>query len=164
MNKNISKSAEDTFVALVINDIDHVSGYSILKTRLDNEFWGLHKSTQCKKLFRSGTKIIFYVAGKKVNSKCFVASAECAEDLIHFPKSDIDAYGGGEHIYINYPTEKVILENINWFSSPVDIYKIMNKMDKFHHSRPQKWGIYIQGGAFSLTKEDYNLIMKKSNK
>lgn len=144
-----------------MNDVT-VPGFFVLKHRLSNNIWGFHSRTRCRKYVSDGEKVLFYVTGNNDHSKCFVAEAEIDGAPQGFSAYDNKLYGKENGWYYQPPAYKIKLKKIKWFKKPVNILDIKARMDMFKASKTNKWGVFLQGGAFRISKKDLALIKGKS--
>jgi len=155
------------YIMIIANDLEKEpygieSAYAVLKFRLKNNIWAFHKRTKCKYYIKKGSKLVFYIAGKRKNSQNFVAEAEVKDYINLFPKKDISRYVKIPNWYFDTPEYKIELKNIKWFNNFVNIYDIMDKLNIFSKKKTNKWGVFLQGGASRISINDYNLIKRKS--
>lgn len=156
------------YVVLTVSDtksatVGTTPAYDILKYRLKNKIWGLHSRTKCRNYIKDGARLIFYITGKRNHSRCFMAEATAVGSLGSFSSFDLERYTDKkEWIDDGGQVYKIELMGIKWFKNPVNIYDIKDKMELFSRKKTNKWGTFIQGGAFRISDKDYSLIKKKS--
>jgi hypothetical protein len=137
--------------------------YFVCRHRLNNNIWGFNLRTRCKRYISQGTKLIFYISGKRNFGNTFIAEAEVADFSYPFPRRDLSRYMDENKWYCDNPSYKIELENIRWFNKPVNIYDMKEKMEYFLSKKKiRNWGFYIQGGAFRISHNDYEIIREYS--
>ena len=63
------------YYLLIVNDVIGDPAFSVLCHRLKNKIWGMHKKSSCSNKIKISDQVIFYIAGRKINRQCCVASA-----------------------------------------------------------------------------------------
>ena len=151
-------------IALTVADVNLYEGgvekaYEVLKYRLSNNIWGVNSNTNYRYYMKKGTNLVFYVSGTKQNSQCFIGEAKISSVTERFPSFDVGRYMKEGEWLLPLPYYKLELTNTKFFKKPISIYDVKDKMNLFKKKKKtNKWGAFIQGGAFKLDKHDYTLI------
>lgn len=106
--------------------------------------WLIGRRTACRKLLAKGDMVLFYQAGDE--RKVVVGSGELLSGLQN------DKRG---HLF-------VLLGNVNTWSKPVPIRKLVNGLSFIKHKK--RWGAYFQGGIRGIPEADYRMIVKRARK
>jgi hypothetical protein len=129
-----------------------IPAHNVIHWRLGNKVWPIYKNTRNKKRIMEGDRFVFYSAGTGENSQTFCAVATAASQVIrrlvrdHKDWVTITASLG------------VFLDRIRIFQKPIPIRPLLNSLALCKGSR--KWGAYLQGGCVTISKEDYDLIVR----
>ena len=130
--------------------------------RLENNIWALNKGTRNKSKLNNGSKIVFYTAGTRFNSRKFIAKAT-VKDIVEFNRKHIKRYTKPSWT-CTIPDLAIELNDLILFDNFVDIYEIKNDMELFRDLKSNNWGSRLQGGMTSISKSDYKMIIKASGK
>ena len=153
-----AKRENKSFI-IITSDIDYIQAFDILKYRLENHMWGLHKNTRGKLKIYSGCNLIFYLAGRKKLAQHLVATAKIKAISHSFSRSDLNLYTFNLSYCTQIPEIKILLEQIEYFKSPIYIKDHTKNLELFPKKPFFKWGVYLQGGIKQISLKDYNYIV-----
>lgn len=144
---------------LVANSVDAMSGGRIpadviVRRRLSAGQWPLYKNTPHQKEMQIGEQVIIYLAGPKQMK--FAAHARIS-GFISAKSFSAD----GDDALTDPPVQAVLLSEAEWFSNPVSIRDIMEKLD-FVPKNTIKWGCVLQRGAKKISSKDTKTILSKA--
>lgn len=142
-----------------------ISAYDKFKLLTDHKIWPIFKRTNHRSKLKINSKIVFYIAGKGVNSQKFVGKATISnikfiEDHTIFDEKEI----------INR-INKTILENkqlnillelkdISFFKKNISVKSIMHELNFI--KKKSNYGMYFQSGVNVINEEDFNTITRAS--
>ena len=130
---------------------------NIFNQRMEDEFWGLGKSTPNRNKLKKGDKVLFYI-GNPVKS--IGGSAKLKTASYKLDEEEKDKYGHGQPFYdTDYGVK---LEKIDIWKNRIEM-DILTPHLSFIENK-NYWYTYFQGGVRKVSEEDYNFIVQNRDK
>lgn len=145
------------FIVTDHTDIDKtLTVENIFKQRMEDEFWGLGKSTPNRSKLKKGDKILFYI-GNPVKS--IGGSAKLKTESFKLDKEEKEKYG---HNISFYDTEYgVKLEKIDMWQNEIKMDSLISNLSFIENK--SYWYTYFQGGVREIPEADYSFILSNRN-
>lgn len=145
------------FIVTDHTDIDKtLTVENIFKKRMEDEFWGLGKSTPNRSKLKKGDEILFYI-GNPVKS--IGGSAKLKTESFKLDKEEKEKYG---HNMPFYDTEYgVKLEEIDMWQNKIKMDSLISNLSFIENK--SYWYTYFQGGVREIPEADYSFILSNRN-
>lgn len=133
----------------------NVLGREILKTRLEDGFWGLGERTPNRNNLEVGDKVVFYEGNP---TKSFVASATLKSRSFKLSSDERNKFSHDRSLFT---TEYgVYLEEIHQFENPIPAEQVIDSLSFIENK--EYWYSYFQGGTREIFEKDYFAITRAS--
>lgn len=130
---------------------------NIFKQRMEDEFWGLGKSTPNRDKLKKGDRVLFYI-GNPVKS--IGGSAKLKTASFKLDRKEKEEYG---HDISFYNTDYgVKLEDIDIWQNKIKMDVLISQLSFIENKN--YWYTYFQGGVRKISEEDYNFILENRDK
>jgi hypothetical protein len=131
---------------------DPVSAYDAAFSRLKAGRWPIYERTRHRKDFKSGDRIVVYIAGDKKAKQSFIASGQILmiEEVNRMRSRLVDSSSG--HAIKSY----IVLNELK-FLNPVSIHSKKENLEFFPVDN-KKWGTILMGGVRKISEGDYGVI------
>lgn len=130
---------------------------NIFKQRMDDEFWGLGKSTPNRDKLKKGDRVLFYI-GNPVKS--IGGSAKLKTDSFKLDEKEKEEYG---HDISFYNTDYgVKLEDIDIWQNKIKMDVLISQLSFIENKN--YWYTYFQGGVRKISEDDYKFILENRDK
>jgi len=130
---------------------------NIFNQRMEDELWGLGKSTPNREKLKKGDRVLFYI-GNPVKS--IGGSARLKADSFKLDKKAKKKYG---HEISFYNTDYgVKLEDIDIWQNKIKMDVLISQLSFIENKN--YWYTYFQGGVRKISEEDYNFILENRDK
>lgn len=143
------------YYILVTSDYDQISAYEIFKNRIKEKKFPLYLKTPNLKIIKKNDEILFYIAGKNLNSRSFVAKS--VVDEIEISKELLVDADKKRNIVDRY----LIFKHIEIFKEIKKIKSILNDLNFIKVQR--FYGAYLVGGVIKISDEDFKRIVNSDN-
>jgi hypothetical protein len=137
------------------------SAHELATYRLSRKEWGLKVRTRNRGKMTEGDKVLIYLSGSRDFSQHFVASATLASSPIQNRSYLVDSPVAFTSVCSEY---KVLLKDVVVFSNPVGVRELITTFEFIKPEHQKMWRIYFQGGALSIPKSDFALVVNKAKK
>ena len=127
------------------------SAFGLVTARLDLNVWPLFDRTRRRREFGRGSRIGFYVAGKRIHGGEIVAAAIVKEVTAH--RSGAAALDP-EQFLTDRPVTVLHLENITYLKEPIDFASAISDLELCPNNK-KNWGSVLQGGVTALSRHDW---------
>ena len=131
------------FVSVPFSDFNRGTILEMIEKVKTSGKWYIGRKTLYRKQLSKGDKILFYQAGEE--GKKFVGSGELLSNL---QVDDTNIF------------DFVTVGNIELWRKHVPINDLIDDLS-FIKDR-KHWGLYIQGGIVRITKDDFELVLRKA--
>jgi hypothetical protein len=130
---------------------------NIFKQRMEDEFWGLGKSTPNRDKLKKGDRVLFYI-GNPVKS--IGGSAKLKTSSFMLDRKEKEEYG---HDISFYNTDYgVRLEDIDIWQNKIKMDVLISQLSFIENKN--YWYTYFQGGVRKISEDDYNFILQNRDK
>lgn len=128
--------------------------YDLVKQRLRDKRWPLFRNTRLRTQLGPGSRLLFYVGGKKSMRWHVVASGSVKRiEEWSFNRGPVDPV----EYATDLPSEVAHLENVQFASSPKCLKDLLPSLD-LAPPNLKYWGVVLQGGCTGLSEADWNLL------
>jgi len=116
--------------------------------------WGINERTPNRRELLTGTKIVFYQAGKE--GQKFIGTAEISKNIYPLSEEEIvkrklqSVLFDGEYV--------ILLKNIISWKQPKPIQDLVGRLDFI--KKEKIYGVYLQGGVRKIEALDYKKIIE----
>lgn len=136
-----------SYYCLITSDSKHENAFKIFKKRIEEKKYPLYLKTPHLNEIKEKDQVVFYIAGKQINSQTFVACAEVSliDDLL---TTTIDP-DKNTNLIVKYLT----LEKIFFFKYPKKIKLILNELGFIKNIK--HYGVNLVGGVTKISHQDF---------
>ena len=149
--------ADQRYFVFIVNDAQGVQGRMparlIYEELMKIGGWGIGQRTPYRKDLRSGSRIVFYQAGK--GGQCFIGTATMASEL-----RPMDAERAAERRAVGIEPAKYDLDllDIDVWKEPKPVADMVQRLEFI--SNKDHYGVHFQGGVKRLSEVDYYTIIE----
>ncbi len=128
--------------------------YHLAMSRLSSNYWVLFSRTSLKDYIVEGTKLLFYIGGKKTLGGHVIASARVEKiENWNYLKGVVDT----EEYSTDLPAQVVRLTDVKVFKEPVGFQEKLPSLS-FAPKNLKYWGVVLQGGCVGLSNDDLKIL------
>ena len=156
--KEISAKKGGKHFIFVVNDIrkegQFLPAREVYDKLMQTGVWGINERTPNRRELLTGTKIVFYQAGKK--GQTFIGTAEISKNIYRLSEEEIakrklqSVLFDGEYA--------ILLKNIISWKQPKPIQDLVGRLDFI--KKEKIYGVYLQGGVRKIEALDYKKIIE----
>jgi len=128
--------------------------YSLALSRLNKNYWVLFSGTALRTYVVEGTKLLFYIGGKKFLGGHVIASAIVEKvESWKYSKGIID----DEKYSTDLPAYVLRLSQVELFNQPISLQANLPNLS-FAPKNLHYWGVVLQGGCVGLSENDLEIL------
>jgi len=135
-----------------------ISAHALATQRLKQRKWPLYRNTRNRRHVSPGDQCLFYIGGKKENRQSIIGRAVVVsvEPWSHSKRSvDLPSF------LDESPASVVHIENIDFFTSPLHILPLLDRLLLTARMMP-RWGSALQGGCVRIQQCDFEILAPPS--
>lgn len=128
-----------------------LSADEIYNQRIEDQFFGITKTTPNRRNLEKGDKVVFYVGLPKI---VFAGTAVLDSSCFKLTQEQQEKYGHGKQFYA--PEYGVLLKEIDKWGKPKSVKDLVSKLNFIENQ--DYWYSYLQGGVRQITEDDFRTI------